>query len=70
MKNFIKKYPKRIIITALVVLLIAIVGTVNNYRTYRDENETRITERYYVRQYVDKDMLDFSNDLSTWLDAH
>lgn len=59
MKNFIKKYPKRIIITALVVLLIAIIGTVNNYRTYRDENETRITERYYVRQYIDKDMLDF-----------
>ncbi len=35
MKNFIRKYPKRIFITALIVLLIAIVGTVNNYKTYR-----------------------------------
>ena len=39
MKNFIKKYPKRIIITALVVLLIAVIGTVNNYRTYWDMRE-------------------------------
>ncbi len=38
MKNFIKKYPKRIIISALVILLVAIVGTVNNYRTYRELN--------------------------------
>jgi len=44
MKNFIKKYPKRIIITALIVLLIAIVGTVNNYRTYRMET----AENYYL----------------------
>lgn len=34
MKNFIKKYPKRIIIIALVVLLIAVIGIVNNYGTY------------------------------------
>jgi len=44
MKNFIKKYPKRIFISALVVLLIAIVGTVNNYRTYRTSG---IDEKLY-----------------------
>ena len=34
MKNFLKKYPKRIITAFLVVLLIAVVGTANNYKTY------------------------------------
>ena len=63
MKNFIKKYPKRIITAALVVLLIAVVGTVNNYRTYRDANETKITERYYVQQYIDKIILDFMAEI-------
>lgn len=34
MKKFIKKYPKRIITAFLIVLLIAVVGTFNNYKTY------------------------------------
>lgn len=39
MKNFIKKYPKRVITAALAVLLIAVIGTVNNYETYRGDHK-------------------------------
>ena len=58
MKNFIEKYPKRIIITALVVLLIAIVGTVNNYRTYRKGVPTADSI-----QYIDENIVEFLNDI-------
>ncbi len=50
MKSFIKKYPKRIFISALIVLLIAIVGTVNNYPTYSGSgNKPREISRRTVK---------------------
>ena len=55
MKNFIKKYPKRIIITALVVLLIAVIGTVNNYRTYWDMREKE--------HYLDDETVEFMREI-------
>ena len=46
MKRFFRKYPKRILITLLVVLLVAIIGTVNNYSTYRSSTYTiRVRDR-------------------------
>lgn len=41
MKNFIKKYPKRMITALLVVLLIAVIGTANNYPTYGSVGEPK-----------------------------
>jgi len=58
MKSFIKKYPKRIIVTALVVLLIAIVGTANNYRTYR-----KGVPATYSIQHIDENIVEFLNEI-------
>ena len=41
MKKFIMKYPKRIITAFLVVLLIAVIGTANNYPTYGSVGEPK-----------------------------
>lgn len=58
MKNFIKKYPKRIITAFLVVLLIAVVGTVNNYRTYREGVPTA-----NHHHYIDENIIEFLNEV-------
>ena len=58
MKDIIKKYPKRIIVTALIVLLIAVMGTVNNYRTYRK----RVPSADNI-QYIDEYIVEFLNEI-------
>ena len=60
MKNFIKKYPKRIIFTALIVLLIAVIGTVNNYHTYRDVRE----KEHYLDDIIVEFMREIYGDIT------
>lgn len=64
MKTIFRKYPKRIFITVLVVLLIAVVGTVNNYRTYRHDAEFRHADKTTVR-FLQKIYSDKELDLNT-----
>ncbi len=69
MKNIINKYPKRIIITALVVLLIAIIGTVNNYPTYSGRSDkprdiTRSTFKYLEGIYGEGNIF-YAEDVPT-----
>lgn len=54
MKNFFRKYPKRILITLLVVLLVAIIGTVNNYSTYRSSHYTIRQGGRDIERFVDE----------------
>ena len=56
MKNFMKKYPKRLITALLVVLLIAVVGTVNNYRTYRTFGIDEKLYNFLIEIYSDVDV--------------
>ena len=60
MKNFIKKYPKRIIFTALIVLLVAVIGTVNNYQTYRDVRE----KEHYLDDIIVEFMREIYGDIT------
>jgi len=60
MKNFIKKYPKRIFISALVVLLVAVIGTVNNYQTYRDVRE----KEHYLDDIIVEFMREIYGDIT------
>ena len=70
MKNFIKKYPKRIITAFLVILLIAVVGTVNNYPTYGGyANKPReITKRTfkYLEDIYGEGNIFYAEDVPTW----
>ena len=70
MKNFIKKYPKRIITAFLVILLIAVVGTVNNYPTYGGyANKPReITKRTfkYLEDIYGEGSVFYAEDVPTW----
>lgn len=70
MKNFLKKYPKRIITAFLVVLLIAVVGTVNNYPTYggygnKPRDITRGTFKYLEDIYGEGTIF-YAEDVPTW----
>ncbi len=69
MKNFIRKYPKMIITAFLVVLLIAIVGTVNNYPTYfgGPNNETaRLRTVNYLEEIYGAGTIFYAEDVPTW----
>jgi len=70
MKNFLKKYPKRVITAFLVVLLIAVVGTVNNYPTYggygnKPRDITRSTFKYLEDIYGEGTIF-YAEDVPTW----
>ena len=70
MKNFIKKYPKRVITAFLVVLLIAVIGTVNNYPTYggygnKPKEATRKTFKYLEDIYGEGNIF-YAEDVPTW----
>lgn len=54
MKSFFRKYPKRIVISLLVILLIAIIGTVNNYSTYRSSHYTIRQGGRDIERFVDE----------------
>lgn len=55
MKNIFRKYPKRITAAMLVILLVAVIGTVNNYRTYRNAGKPVI--------YLAEETVEYMNEI-------